>query len=233
MLLTSSGDLSRLFEVPIDEELEPRYNIAPTQLAPVIVQERTDPQLRMLRWGLVPSWAKDISVGSKMINARSESAFEKPAFRYAFQHRRCVIPASGFYEWREAIVPAPLSQTSLFEDAPHADKMVKQPYLFTVQDAPFGFAGLWEKWTAPDSNTVETFTILTTTPNALIGLVHDRMPCILDGADISAWLDPKVTHTEEVLSMLRPYDGSQMSERPVSRELSNPRAEGAHLLELV
>src|SRR5271165_3736065 len=145
-------------------EWTPRYNIAPTQPVPVIRQNPKEPirELSLMRWGLIPSWAKDSAVGAKMINARSETAGTKPAFRDALQSRRCLIPADGFYEWQRV-------------------GKTKQPYCFEVGNAQmFVFAGIWDRWKDPSGNWMKTCSILTTTPNAVTSAVHDRMPVILD-----------------------------------------------------
>jgi putative SOS response-associated peptidase YedK len=160
------------FDTSSDEpEWEPRYNIAPTQTAAVIRQHPTDPirKLSMLRWGLIPSWAKDSSTVASMINARSETASTKPAFSDALKHRRCLIPADGFYEWKRSGAS-------------------KQPICFEVNDgALFAFAGLWERWRDTTRTWLKTFSILTTTPNALTSTVHDRMPVILSPDAYDLW----------------------------------------------
>jgi putative SOS response-associated peptidase YedK len=146
-----------------EEEWSPRYNIAPTQPVPVIRQNPREPvrELSLIRWGLIPSWAKDRSAATKMINARSETAGTKPAFRDALKFRRCLIPADGFCEWQRTA-------------------KTKQPYCFEVNDGElFAFAGIWDRWKDPGGSAVETCSILTTTPNAVTTAVHDRMPVIL------------------------------------------------------
>jgi len=156
--------------------LEPRYNIAPTQRAPVIrLGADGGREMQMLSWGLVPYWAEDISMQSHMINARGETVAEKPAFRQAFRQRRCLVPADGFYEW------------------PTVGAKSKQPFLFRRQDkVPFAFAGLWERWVPPQGEVLETFTIVNIAANATMAPFHDRIPVILDPLDYAAWLDPKI-----------------------------------------
>ncbi len=157
-----------------EEDWSPRFNIAPTQPIPVIRQNPTEPvrELSLMRWGLIPSWAKDPSIGAKMINARSETAATKPAFRGAFKSRRCLIPADGFYEWKKI-------------------GKAKQPYCFEVGEGElFAFAGIWDRWRDRSGETVETWSILTTTPNAVTVPVHDRTPVILDPDGYDLWLDP-------------------------------------------
>ena len=180
-----------------EKELTPRYNVAPTQRAPVVrVDARGERCGVMLRWGLIPPWADEPSIGSRLINARSESIFVKPAFRKAAAEHRCVVPLSGFYEW----------QTIKGERA-------KRPHwIGRANREPLFVAGLWESW--EDKNTrragpVETFTILTTEPIALLRPLHDRMPAILQAAELSAWLSP-ATERAGVEKLLRPYGGSDL-----------------------
>ena len=156
--------------------LEPRYNIAPTQKAPVVrLAAEGGREMRMLNWGLVPYWAEDMSLQSHMINARGETVHEKPAFRQAFRQRRCLVPVDGFFEW------------------PTVGTKSKQPFLFRRLDrAPFAFAGLWERWVPPQGEVVESFTIVNVAANAMMAPFHDRIPVILDPFDYAAWLDPKI-----------------------------------------
>jgi putative SOS response-associated peptidase YedK len=189
------------FSVPLNERVRRRFNIAPTQQAPVI---RATPggghEMAMLRWGLVPAWARDIGVGTKMINARGESAAEKPAFREAMAQRRCLVPASGFFEWK-------------------GTPGRKQPYAITLPDRPlFAFAGLWESWRARGGGEpIETFTIVTTDPNEAIARIHDRMPVILPKDAEEAWLHGDVAEASE---LAKPYEGP-VALRAVSRVVSN------------
>ncbi len=184
---------------------EARYNIAPTQSVPVIRQDPREPVRRasLMRWGLVPYWAKDVSVGYKMINARAETAAEKPAFKESLQRRRCLIPADGFYEWPRRV-------------------KAKQPFHFGLQDdSLFAFAGLWDRWRAPDGTTLETCTIPTTTPNQLLADVHDRMPAILPPTIYDLWLDPGFRDLAAITAMLKPYDARQMRRHAVSTRVNN------------
>jgi len=161
----------------------PRYNIAPTQFAPIIRQNPDNDrrELSLLRWGLVPSWSRDISNAASMINARAESADTKPAFSDALRLRRCLIPADGFYEWQKT-------------------GGTKQPYCFEIGAGElFAFAGIWESWNDPKGGMLETFSILTTTPNALTMTVHDRMPAILQPRHYGVWLNPEVTDAKVAL----------------------------------
>ncbi len=177
-----------------EEEWSPRFNIAPTQSVPVIRQNSKEPvrELSLVRWGLIPSWAKDPSAAAKMINARSETAGTKPAFRDALKYRRCLIPADGFYEWQRT-------------------GKAKQPYCFEVNDGQlFAFAGIWDRWRDGSGRTVETCSILTTTPNAVTSTVHDRMPVILDPDGYDLWLDPGMKDVSVVSELLKPYDARLM-----------------------
>ncbi|MGD0930409.1 MAG: SOS response-associated peptidase [Candidatus Korobacteraceae bacterium] len=184
---------------------EARYNIAPTQAVPVIRQDPREAVRRasLMRWGLIPSWANDATISARMINARSETAAEKPAFRESLQRRRCLIPADGFYEW------------------PRRAK-AKQPFHFGLQDdSLFAFAGLWDRWRGPDSTTLETCTILTTTPNQLLADVHDRMPVILPPTSYDLWLDPGFRELAATTEMLKPYDAGQMRRYAVSTRVNS------------
>jgi putative SOS response-associated peptidase YedK len=183
----------------------PRYNIAPTQPVPVICQHPKEPvrQLSLMRWGLIPSWAKDPSGAASMINARSETASTKPAFRDALKSRRCLIPADGFYEWVRT-------------------GKTKQPYCFEVNDGRlFAFAALWDRWRDASGKSVETCSILTTTPNAVTAPVHDRMPVILDPDGYALWLDPGMTNVGALSEMLKPCDARLMRCYPISTRINH------------
>jgi len=208
------------FDAPSDEpEWTPRYNIAPTQPVPIIRQNPAQPrrELSLMRWGLIPSWAKDMSGAALMINARSETAATKPAFREPLTNRRCLVPADGFYEWQKT-------------------GKVRQPYCFEVNDRElFAFAGLWDRWKDPSGQWVRTCSILTTGPNAVTSSVHDRMPVILDVDNYDLWLDPGMTNVEAVSGMLKPYDARQMRSYPVSTRINhvaNDDAECSTVVEL-
>ena len=192
------------FDAADEVDWEPRYNIAPSQSVPIIRQDRAKPERRfsLARWGLIPYRAKDSSIGSKLINARSETVTSKPAFREAFERRRCLIPADGFYEWVRS------GQT-------------KQPFHFGLQDdSLFAFAGLWDRWKDPSSHAVESCSILTTTPNALLVDVHDRMPVILRPDDYDLWLDPGFRRVDALREMLNPFDATLMRRYPVSTRVN-------------
>ena len=188
-----------------EHEWAPRYNIAPTQAVLLIRQNPKEPirELSLARWGLIPSWATDSSVGARMINARSETASARPAFRDLVKSRRCLIPADGFYEWKRS-------------------GSAKQPYLFEVNDGElFAFAGIWDRWKDATGTEVETCSILTTTPNAVTAAVHDRMPVILDPDVYDLWLDPGMRNLNAVGDMLRPFDARMMRCYPVSARVNH------------
>ena len=200
---------------PAEENLfKPRYNIAPTQLVPVVRDESTERIISNLKWGLIPSWAKDAGIGNRMINARAETLAEKPSFREAFAKRRCLIPSSGFYEWQKTASGA------------------KQPFYFYLKDKDvFGFAGLWEEWIDKDSGELlETFTIITTAANAVLKPVHDRMPVIIKAENYDEWLDPKIKDAERLEKLLKPYPAAEMDSHTVSRAVNSPTADSPELI---
>jgi putative SOS response-associated peptidase YedK len=187
------------------EEWVPRYNIAPTQPVAVIRQNSKEPvrELSLMRWGLIPSWAKDSSAAARMINARSETASTKPAFRDALKSRRCLIPADAFYEWMRT-------------------GKAKQPYCFEVNEGElFAFAGIWDRWKNAGGKWLETCSILTTTPNAVTIAVHDRMPVILDRDGYDLWLDPGMRDVGAVSELLKPCDARRMRGYPVSSRVNS------------
>jgi putative SOS response-associated peptidase YedK len=190
---------------PWDDDWLPRYNIAPTQPVPVIRQNPKEPirQLSLMKWGLIPHWAKSADGAAGMINARSETAATKPAFRDPLKFRRCLIPADGFYEWSRK-------------------GKAKQPFCFEVYDGElFAFAGLWDGWKNAGGEWIKTCSILTTTPNAVTSTVHDRMPVILDRESYDLWLDPGVTNVQVVSELLKPYDVRLMRCYPVSTRINH------------
>jgi putative SOS response-associated peptidase YedK len=212
--------IQEYFGTTDEVDWEPRYNIAPSQSAGIIRRDRAKPERRFLlaRWGLIPYWAKDPSIGYKLINARSETVTGKPAFREAFESRRCLIPADGFYEWRRA-------------------GNTKQPFHFGLQDdSLFAFAGLWDCWTDARGQMVESCSILTTTPNSLLADVHDRMPVILNPEHYDLWLDPGFRRVDALKEMLNPFDATLMRRYPVSTRVNfvkNDDPECAAALEAV
>jgi putative SOS response-associated peptidase YedK len=194
------------FDCPSDEpDWTLRYNIAPTQPIPVIRQHPKEPvrQLSLMKWGLIPFWAQSPSIATSTINAKSETAATKPAFRDPLKFRRCLIPADGFYEWAKTAKG-------------------KQPYCFEVNNGKlFAFAGVWDRWKDPNGNWINTCSILTTTPNAVTASVHDRMPVILDSDSYDLWLDPGMTKVEAVSDLLKPCDAERMRCYPVSTRINH------------
>jgi putative SOS response-associated peptidase YedK len=201
-------ELQMEFQIPeMPAEWHPRYNIAPSQ--PVaLLTDANKRTIDFFQWGLVPGWAKDISIGSKMINARSETIMEKPSFRSAFQRRRCLILADGFYEWKRS--PG-ANGTSI-------------PFRFTLKNSkPFVFAGIWEHWQDPEGNELRTCAIITCPANSLVVPIHERMPVIFDSLSCWQWLgenDPKV-----LTSMMAGYASELMKAYPVGKAINNPRFE--------
>jgi putative SOS response-associated peptidase YedK len=194
-----------LFNVTTPQELSPRYNIAPSQLVPVIRTYADDSRhLDLLRWGLIPSWARDEAIGHKLINARAETAQEKPSFRSALRYRRCVIPASGFYEW----------QVVEGKKAPR--------YITRSDQSPFAFAGLWDTWRNQDRGETATCAILTTGANRLLAPLHDRMPVILKPMYLDLWLNRSVTSPGQLAYLFEPYDDDTLTVIPVSPLVNNP-----------
>jgi putative SOS response-associated peptidase YedK len=193
----------QLQEIPFD--LKPRYNIAPGQPIPAILADGGRRRIGQLRWGLVPSWAQDEKIGYKMINARAETLQEKPAFRRLFAHKRYLIPADGFYEWKQL-------------------GNYKQPMRITMREGqPFGFAGLYDTWTSPVGEKLYTCTIITTKPNEAVANIHDRMPVILRPEAEDLWLDRERFDPELLRSFLEPYDAAEMRAYPVPALVGNPR----------
>jgi putative SOS response-associated peptidase YedK len=197
-----------LFEVP---PFTARFNIAPSQPVPVIrlVPDESAPQRQLvwLRWGLIPSWAKDKTIGNRLINARAETVAEKPSFRAALRRRRCLVAADGFYEWQR-------------------EGKRKQPYYIRLRDdRPFAFAGLWEAWEGADATAVESCTLLTTSANELMRPIHDRMPVILAADAYGPWLDAALQKPEQVLPLLQPYPSEAMIAYPVSTLVNSPASD--------
>ena len=200
------------FEVSLpDETLFPRYNAAPTQKLPVITNE-DDRKIKLFRWGLIPSWAKDLSIGNKLINARAETLSEKPSFRKALEKRRCLVPADGFYEWQKTA-------------------QGKIPLRFTLRsEEPFAFAGLWEQWTSSTGEMIPSFTIITTTANELVTPIHNRMPVILRRENEHAWLN-NASGVKSWISLLVPYVAGEMKCYPVSPRINSPGFDDPSVLE--
>jgi putative SOS response-associated peptidase YedK len=205
------SNLVDAFDVPPpDFDYLPRYNIAPTQEAPVIAQGEKGRRMGLLRWGLVPSWAKDPRMGSRLINARSETVARKPSFRSAFRSRRCLIPADGFYEWKR-------------EGEGTGGRQGKVPFWIHLDTGePITFAGLWERWVSEGSTPLFTFTILTTEAAPGIAHIHPRMPVILEAEEREIWLDPE-RETEDLERVLRPFRSPVLQAHPVSTLVNSPR----------
>jgi len=192
----------------VDMPYEPRYNIAPTQEVLTIVRQGDRRAPKMMRWGLVPFWAKDVKIGYKMINARGEEIETKPAFRNAFKKRRCLVIADGFYEWRK-------------------DGARKTPmYIQLKGHSPFAFAGLWEVWSPPDGEQVLSCAIVTCDPNELIATIHDRMPVILSEEAERIWLDPQVQDPMALKGLLRPFPAGSMKACAVSPLVNSVKNHG-------
>jgi putative SOS response-associated peptidase YedK len=216
-LSSPTDDIALLFDLPELLPVIPRYNLAPTQEAAVVrVPAPGAPrQLVPLRWGLIPYWAKEASIGNRMINARAESVAEKPAYKWSFKKKRCLIPADGFYEWKK-------------------EGKAKQPYLIHRQDGkPFAFAGLWSTWVDREhgGTPVETFTILTTDANDLMRPLHDRMPVIVAPENFDLWLDPKVEDPAKLQPLLVPHASEGFEAFPVSRNVNSPAHDAADCIE--
>lgn len=192
-------------------EMQPNYNVAPTQLVLTIASNHEQTKAGFLKWGLVPSWADDPSIGHKMINARAETVDEKPSFKKLLERRRCLVAADSFYEWKK-------------------EGKEKQPYRITVNDESiFTFAGLWDRWEG-EEETITSCTIITTEANDLMKDLHHRMPVIISKSQREKWLHPD-TSKEEAKAMLKPYDSQQMTAYPVSRAVNSPKNNTPDLLE--
>ena len=202
----TAATLAAQFDLANVPTWTPRYNIAPTQ--EVLVVRQPSPQAnreaRLHRWGLIPPWAKDPSIGTRMINARAETVATKPAFRRAFKERRCLLLADGLYEWQR-------------------QERRKQPFYIRLRDGrPFAFAGLWEHWEGSEGMAIQSCTILTTTSNEVVGRIHDRMPVILSPTDYDRWLDPSIQEPVVLQTLLRPYPADEMTAYPVSTLVNSP-----------
>ncbi len=189
---------------PPEEDFRASYNIAPTQSVAAIRPGTNKRILSNMRWGLIPSWANDIAIGSRMINARGESVLEKAAFRDSFRQRRCLIPADGFYEWKRS-------------------GKTKRPFNFSMKDdSLFAFAGIWDCWKSPEGKLLESCSILTTTPNDLVKDIHDRMPVILPRKEYEPWLTVPAAQADELIEMLAPFDADLMRKYEVGPLVNSP-----------
>jgi putative SOS response-associated peptidase YedK len=213
-LIASAPRLARLLGLVQAPELAPRYNIAPSQpVAAVRAAADGARRMDMLRWGLIPAWAKQPKPDFRMINAKAETLSERPAYRAPFRRRRCLIPADGFYEWQR------------LEDR-------KQPFYISRRDGnPLAFAGLWEQWSRDGDTVVESCTIVTTAANETVAPVHDRMPVVLEAGDFELWLDPSVVDVTLLQPLLRPYGSEELQALPVSNFVNSPRNEGPRCIQ--
>ena len=205
-LFEADNILSKEFGVSGIPPLSPRYNISPSQPVAAVraAPAGSGRELALLRWGLIPSWSKDPATGNRLINARAETARDKPSFRNAFRRHRCLIPTNGFYEWQR-------------------QERGKQPYFVRMRDDRlFAFAGLWDRWESPDKGVIETCTILTTAANAVLSPIHDRMPVILPPAEYARWLDPGLLDTDSLGPLLVPFPAEDMLASPVSPRVNAP-----------
>ena len=214
-LTTTPEVLADQFQFEELADLKPRYNISPSQVV-ASVRKPSDSKTRegvMLRWGLIPSWAKDPAIGMKLINARAETVAEKPSFRKSFRQRRCLVLADGFYEWKK-------------------NGRVKQPFYIRMQDErPFAFAGLWDHWTSSDGQVIESCALLTTEPNTLMSPIHQRMPVILLPTAYDEWLDPELKDPKRLAPLLQAYPSEEMVANPVSLHVNNARFDDARCIE--
>ena len=212
----SAEMIAKAFQIDNVSDIKPRYNIAPTQSVLTVLQPSASAnrQGKMLHWGLIPSWAKDRKMGSKLINARAETVAEKPAFRSAFRKRRCLVVADGFYEWQQ-----------------QENKKQKQPFYFRLSDGePFAFAGLWEHWQDATGEEIESCTVLTTEANDLMRPIHNRMPVILEPKNYDLWLDAEATKPELLQPLLHPYPTEEMTAYPVSTVVNKPVNDSAECI---
>jgi putative SOS response-associated peptidase YedK len=210
----STSELAEIFGAePLADELGQRYNVAPTDEALVVVQRDDRRAITAYRWGLIPHWADDAKVGSRMINARTETLLTSPAFRDAFVRKRCLVPVDGFYEWKR-------------------EGTVRQPYRVVRRDgSPLVLAGLWSGWRDPATDTVRrTFTIVTTTPNEALADLHDRMPVVLSDGDWARWLDPRPADPSELRGLLAPNESVELDVFAVSRAVNDVRRDGPELI---
>ncbi len=186
-----------------DIDFQPRYNIAPTQNIAAIIKDETR-KLTALRWGLIPSWAKDTAIGNRMINARAETLLEKPSFKDAFKKRRCLIIADGFFEWKK------IGQEKI------------PMYIYLKDENLFTFAGIWETWRSTDGKAIHSCAIITTSPNEFMSSIHNRMPVILSSKDRDAWLDTSNQTEKNLIDLLKPYPSEAMDAYPVSKIVNSP-----------
>jgi putative SOS response-associated peptidase YedK len=209
------GNVAERFHVEhIQQPLSPSYNVAPGTSMPVVIHDTAN-RVELMKWGLIPFWAKDPKIGYNTINARAETVASSAAFREAFKRRRCLVPASGFYEWRKT-------------------ERGKVPYFIHLKDAElFAFAGLYDVWKDAEDNELRTYTIITTIPNDLVQPIHNRMPVIMHPDDEAMWLDPRMSDTKALRALLNPFPDALMEAYPVSRAVNTPAMNTPALIERV
>lgn len=212
-LKITPAELATYFELPEVPDLAPRYNVAPTQTIPTVrVDAGIGRHLVPMRWGFVPSWAKEMTGSAPLINARLETAHEKPTFRQSFRQRRCLIPADGFYEWQR-------------------EEAAKQPYVFQLPDGePYAFAALWDRWQAPDGTVIDSCAMLTTEANAVMAPIHHRVPVILERGAYAAWLDPEPREPAALRAILESTVADRLVATPVSKRVNQVANDDAGLL---
>lgn len=214
-LFTEFDDLIDRFDIQaaIDsEEYSFNYNVAPSQSVLSVINDGKSNRLGYLRWGLIPPWAKDMKIGYKMINARSETLTEKPSYRNAYKKKRCLILADSFYEWKRT------------------DERKIPMRIKLKNDEPFGMAGLWESWKSPEGSTIYSCSVITTEPNGLMSSIHDRMPVILKKESESEWLNPSNSDTNTLNKLLVPFDEEQMEAFEVSSEVNSPKNNAPNII---
>lgn len=211
-VLSELKNLAKRFNVEeVNFELTPRFNVAPGQDMPVVLHKAIN-QAQLMRWGLIPSWAKDANIGYRMINARAETVLEKPSFREPIRSQRCIVPSSGFYEWQKSTTG-------------------KVPYFFHLKDSPlFAFAGLYDQWKDPTGREVLSYTIITTEANDAVRPIHERMPVILTPDEEQAWIDTETYQMKDVVRFLRPYPAEKMEAYPVSKDVNSARLDAPELI---
>jgi putative SOS response-associated peptidase YedK len=198
------------------EEYSPNFNVAPSQSVLAVLNTGTHKRMGFLRWGLIPPWAKDMSIGYKMINARAETLSEKPSFKNAYKKKRCLIIADSFYEWKRL------------------DPKTKVPMRIKLKsDDLFAMAGLWENWKSPEGKSVYTCSVITTSANTLVQDIHDRMPVILKPEDEKIWLDPALTDTTILNDLLKPLDVDLMEAYEVSSLVNSPKNNSIELIQKI
>jgi putative SOS response-associated peptidase YedK len=199
-----------------EENYAPSYNIAPSQAVLAVINDGKSNRMGLLKWGLVPPWAKDASIGNKMINARAETLSEKPSFRTAFKKKRCLVIADSFYEWKR-----------------HEDKSKTPMRIKLKSNDLFAMAGIWEAWKSPEGKTLYTCSVITTGPNELMKDIHDRMPVILKPDDEKTWLDTSISDTNDINKLLVPFDENLMETYAVSSLVNSPRNNSVELIQKI